>query len=66
MYKTHGRLRPADKKEVANLKDRYFRCEKCHTTILLKKVEFAGEQICAVCGGNLYEINPYKTKTRLY
>lgn len=60
MYKTHGRLKPASGIEVATFKDRYFKCEKCKKTVLLAHVQFAEQEMCEECGGNLYEINPYK------
>lgn len=56
MHKANGRLKSADKKEMAGLKNRYFKCEKCKKTILFTNVEFAEEMICDACGGNLYEV----------
>lgn len=57
MYRADGRLEPAEKKEVARFKDRYFKCEKCEKTIIVTDVEFAGKMVCKDCGGNLYEVN---------
>jgi len=64
MYRMDGRLKPAKKEEMADIKDRYFKCERCKKTILFTSVEFAEDKTCKDCGGNLYEINPYKSKIR--
>jgi len=64
MYKAHGRLKPASKKEVSGLKDRYFKCDKCDNVTLATNIEFAETKICSKCGGTLYEFNPYKSKIK--
>lgn len=66
MHKSNGRLAPANKKEAASFKDRYFKCEKCKRVITFENIEFAEEEVCSICGGNLYEINPYKSQTTVY
>lgn len=56
MYRADGRLEPAEKKEIARFKDRYFKCVKCEKTILVTGVEFAGKRVCEDCGGDLIEV----------
>lgn len=52
MYKTHG------------IKDRYFKCNKCGSTVLITHIKSAETKKCDDCGGALYETNPYKSKIK--
>lgn len=60
MYKLNGRVKAANKKETAVVRDRYFKCDRCSRVTLSTNREFAEENICNRCGGTLYETNPYK------
>ena len=56
MYKMDGRLKPADKKETAELRNKTFSCKKCKILIIIPNVEFAERVICCVCGEVLQEV----------
>lgn len=54
MFKDNGRLKPADKVELANLKGKTMYCAKCDVHTTMTNVEFA-EIMCVRCGGQLIE-----------
>ena len=52
MLKDNGRLTPADKSEMANLKGKNMYCAKCDKHYTITKAEFADIK-CEHCGSNL-------------
>lgn len=55
MHRENGRLKPADKKESATFRDRYFKCERCNRITIITNVDFAEERVCNKCGGKIHE-----------
>jgi predicted RNA-binding Zn-ribbon protein involved in translation (DUF1610 family) len=49
MYKENGRERPADSKEMANLRGKTFECPECGYTEVKKNVEFGETHKCPEC-----------------
>jgi len=56
MLKENGRLKPADKKELANLKNKTNTCTECGKEIILENASFASNT-CPECGNLLREDN---------
>ena len=55
MFKTHGRLTPAKKEELAGLKGKKMECPNCGL-IVVARAEFA-ETKCDKCGSQLVDID---------
>lgn len=58
MFKDNGRLKPADKKDVANIKSKEMLCIGCGTSYILSSIEFASTT-CGKCGSALIDKNEY-------
>jgi len=63
MPKEDGRLKPAEPKELANLKGKHFRCTKCGEMGIFRETEFAEIKKCGSCGGPMEEIFNGKAST---
>lgn len=53
MKKENGRLSPADKKEVSEVKQKLARCSGCNMIVVLQNKVFGKEDKCEICGGLL-------------
>ena len=51
MFKENGRLKPAENIEIAKLKGKIYKCNKCGREIEINKTEFATTIFCEICGG---------------
>lgn len=49
MYKENGRKKPADAKEIANIKGKVYECGACGYAELRQKVEFGEAPRCPRC-----------------
>lgn len=61
MKKANGRLLPAAKEELANLKGKEMICPKCGETYVLKDASFASE-VCQSCGTSLEDLSAKASK----
>jgi ribosomal protein L32 len=55
MQKENGRLEPAKKSEIADLKGKHMKCSNCGEYAIFNKVEFANMK-CGTCGGPLIDL----------
>lgn len=53
MFKENGRQKPADKQEIANLKEWLYICKSCDMHFGLSSKVFGETKRCEVCGGEL-------------
>ena len=56
MLKDNGRLKPASKKELSNIKGKSMFCPKCNKNYVVSKIEFANTK-CECCGEQLEDLN---------
>jgi PHP family Zn ribbon phosphoesterase len=56
MLKSNGRLKPAGKIELSNIKGKSMYCSKCNKNYVVSKIEFANTK-CEVCGEQLEDLN---------
>jgi transposase-like protein len=56
MLKSNGRLKPAGKIELSNLKGKSMFCPKCNKNYVVSKIEFANTK-CESCGEQLEDLN---------
>jgi PHP family Zn ribbon phosphoesterase len=61
MFKDNGRLTPADKSELANIKGKAMYCSKCDAYYTIVNAEFA-EINCENCGGRLSDAHMHTAK----
>ena len=54
MLKDNGRLAPAEKVELANLKGKHMVCPECGEYAILTKVQFASTK-CGNCGAKMVD-----------
>jgi predicted nucleic-acid-binding Zn-ribbon protein len=54
MFKDNGRLKQADKKDVANVKGKEMVCISCGTFFTVQNAEFAAMS-CTKCGASLID-----------
>jgi len=59
MSKIHGRLKEAEKKDMANLIGKPFRCTKCENVEFKKHVVFGEVVECSKCKGEMTEVIQY-------
>jgi predicted RNA-binding Zn-ribbon protein involved in translation (DUF1610 family) len=56
-YKANGRVKPADKKEYANLSKKKFMCVNCGDVPTdVEPMSFGQVYICVKCGGDVLEV----------
>lgn len=57
MLKENGRLKPKEMsaQEMANLRDKQYRCPKCNYIIILNETEFGKTYGCPNCDGIMEE-----------
>jgi len=56
-YKANGRVKPADKKEYANLSRKKFMCVNCKDTPTdIEPASFGQVYVCTKCGGDVLEV----------
>jgi len=63
MPKEDGRLKPAEPRELANLKGKHFKCTKCGEHGVFTSAEFAETKKCAACGAPMEEVFNGKAST---
>lgn len=56
MRKENGRLKPADKEELADIRGKKMECPSCGNIEVVKNAEFASET-CSKCGSHLRDAN---------
>lgn len=56
MLKDNGRLQPAPKQELSNLRGKNMYCPKCKESYVVANVEFANT-VCKNCGEQLEDLN---------
>lgn len=56
MLKENGRLEPAEKSELANLKGKHMKCPKCGEYTIFVKVQFADTK-CSMCGTQMVDVD---------
>ena len=56
MLKSNGRLKPASKIELSNIKGKSMFCPKCNKNYMVSKIEFANTK-CESCGEQLEDLN---------
>lgn len=61
MFKTHGRLKPADKKEHSNTAGKQMICHTCGKVETISTVVFA-ETRCGECGDFMVEVGVEQAK----
>jgi len=56
-YKANGRVKPANKKEYANLSKKKFMCISCGDTLIdVEPLSFGQVYTCVKCGGDVLEV----------
>jgi uncharacterized protein (DUF983 family) len=56
MFKDNGRVKPAEKSELANLKGKHMKCPDCGEYTIFAKVQFADTK-CSKCGAQMVDVN---------
>ena len=54
-FKTNGRVKPASKKEVANLKSKFFMCPECDNIETAEVIQFGEIIRCPKCNAVMKE-----------
>lgn len=54
-FKTNGRIKPASKKEIANLKAKFFTCPECNNQETAELTQFGEEFRCPKCNAVMQE-----------
>jgi len=49
MRKANGRLKPAENKDIANKKEKYFICNNCGAEYTILNIEFGRKYMCEIC-----------------
>lgn len=56
-FQANGRVRPAEKKDVANISIKEFVCPECSNSIKLSKSSFGETVLCEECKVPMYQVN---------
>ncbi len=57
-YQANGRLKPADKKDIARITIKEFICPECSNLIRRNKSSFGETVLCPECREPMYQRNP--------